>query len=210
MGQGYDDIMRHHVVITGTGRAGTTFLVFLLTVLDLDTGFNKDKLPLFAPARAGLERILKEDAPYIVKNPWFCDCADEIVQRDDIIIDHVFVPMRDLHAAAESRRYVVDNAPKELKLRLRPSEIPGGLWHTDDRSQQEAKLVHQLYKLMYSLSVSEIPITLMQYPRITKDPEYLYRKLSPLVFHIPYDHFVNVFNRIVRPGWVHSFNENDV
>ncbi|MGO8710482.1 MAG: hypothetical protein ACLQUZ_00180 [Rhizomicrobium sp.] len=30
---------RHHVIISGTGRAGTTFLVQLLTALKLDTGY---------------------------------------------------------------------------------------------------------------------------------------------------------------------------
>ena len=31
---------RRHVVITGTGRAGTSFLVELLTHLGLETGFG--------------------------------------------------------------------------------------------------------------------------------------------------------------------------
>ena len=35
---------RHHVIITGTGRAGTTFLMELLTNLGLDTGFNSGNL----------------------------------------------------------------------------------------------------------------------------------------------------------------------
>lgn len=30
---------KHHIIISGTGRAGTTFLVQLLTELELDTGF---------------------------------------------------------------------------------------------------------------------------------------------------------------------------
>ena len=35
---------RKHVVITGTGRAGTTFLIEVLTILGLDTGFNIEEL----------------------------------------------------------------------------------------------------------------------------------------------------------------------
>ena len=48
---------RKHVVITGTGRAGTTFLVELLTALGMDTGYDVDDLPTrkSTVARAGLE-----------------------------------------------------------------------------------------------------------------------------------------------------------
>ncbi|MBT8200690.1 MAG: hypothetical protein KJO36_09250, partial [Acidimicrobiia bacterium] len=48
------------------------------------------------------------DAPYITKSPWFCDYAAEVLARPDIAIDRVFIPVRDLEAAAESRRYVVE------------------------------------------------------------------------------------------------------
>ena len=33
-------VQRRHLVITGVGRSGTTFLVELLTGLGLDTGFH--------------------------------------------------------------------------------------------------------------------------------------------------------------------------
>jgi hypothetical protein len=47
---------RHHAVITGTGRAGTTFLVDLLTHLGLDTGYSTNTLDQFKykNPRAGL------------------------------------------------------------------------------------------------------------------------------------------------------------
>ena len=58
---------------------------------------------LFENARAGLEQDVRNgNAPYIIKSPWFCDYAEEVLKRDDIQIEHIFVPMRDLHAAAES------------------------------------------------------------------------------------------------------------
>ena len=67
---------RRHVMISGTGRAGTSFLVQLLTNLGLDTGVTPEKMKLDENARAGLEYdIRKADAPYIVKSPFFCDHA---------------------------------------------------------------------------------------------------------------------------------------
>lgn len=197
-----------HIVITGTGRAGTTFLVQLLTNLGLDTGFTRQNMALFENARAGLEHNLRDkNAPYIVKDPWFCDYAEDVLKRDDIQIEHVFVPMRDLHAAAESRRYVVKSIPS--KTSLRPSQIPGGLWHTDNEDEQESILLQQIYKLALALSSTSIPVTLLHYPKIIKDRSYLYEKLKPILGEIDISQFSSVFEETIRTDWVHSFNEND-
>ena len=50
--------VRRHLVITGIGRCGTTFLVELLTYLGLDTGFDPASVRsgIDHVARAGLER----------------------------------------------------------------------------------------------------------------------------------------------------------
>ncbi len=47
----------HKVIITGTGRAGTTFLVQLLTELGLDTGYTRRtwSRDYFEHCDAGLE-----------------------------------------------------------------------------------------------------------------------------------------------------------
>ena len=47
----------HKVIITGTGRAGTTFLVQLLTEMGLDTGYTRASLArdYFEHCSAGLE-----------------------------------------------------------------------------------------------------------------------------------------------------------
>lgn len=197
-----------HIIITGTGRAGTTFLVQLLTNLGLNTGFTRQNMALFENARAGLEHNLRDkNVPYIVKDPWFCDYAEEVLKHDDIKIDHVFIPMRDLHAATESRRYVVKNAP--LKPSLRPSQIPGGLWHTDNEDEQESILLQQIYKLALALSSTSIPVTLLHYPKIIKDSSYLYEKLKPILGEIGISQFSSAFEETIRTDWVHSFNEND-
>ena len=80
---------RKHIVITGTGRAGTSFLVELLTNLGLDTGYRSEELNKFkySLGRAGFENdIRKENNPYIVKDPVFCDYAEEVFKREDIIL----------------------------------------------------------------------------------------------------------------------------
>lgn len=208
--------MRRHVVITGTGRCGTTFLVQLLTRLGLDTGFSEGELERNNVAHAGLEHdIRREGSPFIVKSPWFCSYADEVFARPDIVVEHVFVPMRDLHAAAESRRRVtrmhLAQLPLLRRLRhgLRRKKIAGGLMHTSDPDRQEEVLLEQLYRLMLALSQSAVPVTFLQYPRLVTDCRYLFEKLKPILPGITMEFFAEVFDRTLRPELVHSYGESD-
>lgn len=209
---------RKHVVITGTGRAGTTFLVELLTHLGLDTGYKPEEVDgnKCQTARAGLEHDIRRDnAPYVVKSPWFCDYADDVLERNDLLIEHVFVPMRDLRAAAESRRFVTRTTQSEmtvlkrLRLRFFPTGVAGGMWHTSQPDQQEAVLLEQLYKLVLSLSKSHVPVTLLRYPLLANDAGYLFRKLSPILGNISPTEFEAVFDRVVDPALVHRFSQGD-
>lgn len=211
---------RHHVVITGTGRAGTTFLVELLTHLGLETGFDTNAIESkkYQEARAGLEKKIKRDScPYVVKSPHFCDYAEDVIHQDHIVIDHIFVPVRNLYAAAESRRYVskisAEKLPlaQRLKNRIRPISFAGGLWgtKTDEPGKQEEMLLRKMYKLMFALSDADIPVTLMRYPRITKDKKYLFRKLQPVLQDVEFAFFCETFSKVVRPELVHSFNIDD-
>jgi hypothetical protein len=209
-------IMRKHVVITGTGRCGTTFLVQLLTKLGLDTGFTLDQLERNNESHAGLERdIRREGCPFVVKSPWFCDYAEEVFARQDILVERVFVPIRDLHAAAESRRRVTSSRLAELpmlerlKHTLRPKRFAGGLWHTREPHRQEEVLLRQLYKLMLAVSDTEIPLTFMRYPRIVKDCPYLFEKLSPILPGITPDAFRQVFDSTVRVELIHTYGDRD-
>jgi len=211
---------RKHIVITGTGRCGTTFLVELLTHIGLETGFSAEDIvsSKYKEARAGLEHdIRSRDCPFIVKSPWFCDYAKEVIAREDIVIEHIFVPIRDLNAAAESRRRVVKATVsnlsflERLKYMIKPTEIPGGLWHTSSAKpgKQEEILLRQIYKLMLAISETSLPVTFMRYPRIVKDCPYLFEKLRPILGNINYKFFLEVFNKTVHPKIIHSLNEND-
>lgn len=202
---------RKHIVITGTGRAGTTFLVQLLTKLGLDTGYAPEGIAPEIVARTGLEHDIRSaDAPFVVKSPWFCDHAQEVLQREDITLEHVFIPMRELRAAADSRRLAAReaasaaSAPRRLQYRLIRHSVPGGLWHARKPQQQEAVLLEQIYKLILALSNSMVPVTLLQYPRITRDSAYLYGKLRPILQAVGPEAFEHAFKATVRPELVHT------
>ena len=122
---------RHHVIISGTGRAGTTFLVQMLTALKLDTGFDNPTSDIDPNCNAGMELDIRQaNAPYIVKSPWLCDHLGDAIRENQIVIEHAIIPVRDLYSAAESRRAV----SRKPALSIRPDdEVPGGVWHTKER-----------------------------------------------------------------------------
>jgi hypothetical protein len=208
------------VVITGTGRSGTTFLVELLTHLGLDTGFTLERLQakIHKVARAGLEHdIRRENCPYIVKAPAFCEYAEEVIRRSDIAIEHVFVPMRDLYSAAESRRFVENSTLsgasflERLALNETQQELIGGLVGTTstELGAQEEILLRRIYALLLAISEAAVPVTFIRFPRLVKDCPYLFEKLRPILRDVKYESFAAVFARTARPELLHRFGESD-
>ena len=191
--------MRQHIIISGTGRAGTTLLVQVLTELGLDTGFADPFTLVDKASRAGLEWDLRDPAaPYIVKNPWLCDSLEEIIEGGGIRIEHAIVPIRKLEAAAESRRRLHAEAGPDGQANV----TFGGLWHTGDPARQEEVLCGQLYKLLHALARFDIPATFLYYPRFAREPSYLYSKLHPIWPDISPDRMLHAFEKVVRPDYL--------
>lgn len=191
--------IKKHVVISGVGRSGTTFLIHLLTKLGLRTGFKAEKVTnhISKKSNAGLENNVRSHlAPYIVKDPIMCDYIEEIVESDHIHLEHVYVPMRDLADAAKSRINITQNSGGK--------PTPGGMWKTNDPDKQEQMLATQLYKLLVGLGKMETPVTFLHFPTIVKDPKYLYEKLEYLVKEIDYAHFEEVFDEVANPSLTFS------
>jgi len=196
---------RSHVVITGTGRAGTTFLIQLLTNLGLDTGYRADEIALSPLARAGLELDIRAPtAPYIVKNPHICDLAEEVL-ASSVRIEHAIIPVRQFEAAAASRAHV-----QELTTGSRDGKtVWGGLWATEKAEDQLGVLREKFTRLIEVLVRHDIPITILSYPRLVRDPDYLYNKLHFLLGAIDQTTFRTAFDALVRPDWIHQFNAED-
>src|SRR3954447_527271 len=79
------------VVITGTGRAGTTLLVRILDALGLDTGIDSGKLLPYMPGvRAGLEcRVDDPESPTVVKDMTLGFRMRQILEQGEVQIAHV-------------------------------------------------------------------------------------------------------------------------
>ena len=184
------------IVITGTGRAGTTLLVQLLTDLGLDTGYQPEAR-VDADTRAGLERdILAPDAPRVVKSPGLSAHLRGLLDRGLVEIEHVVIPVRDLDVAVASRVRAAGYG--------RRIAAAGGLWGTRSASGQRRYLAETLYELVATVVDHDLPHTFLAFPRFAEDSEYTYRKLGFLVPESSPEDFRDALARRVRPDFIHE------
>ena len=194
--------MRNHVIISGTGRCGTRSLIELLTRLGLDTGFTvkdieatgayKGKRKEYRTLEYSTYR-LSPNAPYIIKSPHFCVTISRCLKRYRINVDHLFVPIRNIKQAAHSAR----KAFKNKRHLIGTCSFKPGV--------QEAVLRRRLYGLILNASAEMIPVTFMQFPLLTRDSEYLYKKLKPILKDITYEAFADVFAVSMDQSKVHKY-----
>ena len=186
-------------VITGPGRSGTTFLVQLLTEVGLDTGYDRSNFEVDPISHAGLEQPNwhTPESPYIVKSPLISQSIHYTMASGEVEIDHVFLPLRPLRDVVASRERV---------SQIGGDCTPGGMDSGQNRQRQADQQARQLYGLIMALARYEIPHTLMEFPRLAKDPKYTYRKLSPVLGNIPYEAFLPAFVKVSKPELIHVFD----
>jgi len=195
--------MDGRVYITGTGRAGTTFLVDLLTRAGLDTGLGPERTDAahFPDARAGLEKdIFDRNGPEIIKNPRLCDQLDAVL-KSGITIRHILIPIRDFKSAAASRRFVQQAATGSDQGK----PVRGGLWGTRSGASQEAVLHEKFSTLMEAIARNDIPFTLLSFPRLARDGPYLFGKLQPCFPDLVEKDFLLTFEQTAQPDMIHEF-----
>ncbi len=183
------------VVITGTGRAGTTLLVAILTDLGLDTSFEPG-VEINESHRAGLERTLRPDSPRIVKWPNLGPKMREVLDDGTVHIEHVIVPVRDLDVAAASRIRAADYG--------KTTDAQGGMWGTKQYWRQRKALAELLGELVVIIAEYDLPHTFLSFPRFAEDWRYTYERLSWLLTGISPERFEEVFTARVRPSWIHE------
>ena len=173
--------MSEHLVIAGTGRAGTSALVRFLGACGLPVG----DATWFERARAGLEHRLAPGAPYVVKDPalgLYCDQVDMTSLHVDVLV----LPVRDLEDATDSRLYVehlrlADSHLTELSSDIVSLGTAGGALvslHPLDVARTLAILEHRVLRWAARW---DIPVVLLDFPRFTSDDDHLIGRLWPYI-----------------------------
>jgi hypothetical protein len=186
------------IIITGTGRSGTTFLVQLLTELGLDTGYTSKtwQQDYDAQSAAGLEHDFgNTQTPRILKNPAFCETLPALLAGGAMIVDHAIIPMRALDDAARSRVWIGGRG-----------KTAGGLWGTADAARQKSVLAEKFHLLLHTLTIHNIPHTLLEFPRFAREAGYTWQKLHWLLGDTDRETFDAAFARVARPELIHDFS----
>lgn len=174
---------RHHAVIAGTGRAGTTFLVQFLGACGVDIGGTSE---FDERANAGLEiPLLDPRAPYLAKDPWlftYCESLD----LSEIHVDVVILPMRDMAEAVTSRLVqeksrVIEVMPDHFAWADAYGVVPGGSVYSLEPLDLERILATGFYRVLRWAVAHEIPVVLLDFPRLVNDGDYLISNLWPWI-----------------------------
>lgn len=176
---------RGKVLITGTGRSGTTFLIQLLTFLDLDTGYHRETYSkhVFGISGSGMERPIS--APHkFLKSPFYIETLGQDMKdflRMNTSIQAVIMPIRDYTESAVSR-FRLGNGGK------------GGLWKASDVPSQENMYYKIMAEYLLSMVVYDINTIFIDYNRMVSDPVYLYTKVRQVLPHnISVEKFTDAF-----------------
>jgi hypothetical protein len=153
------------VLITGTGRCGTTFLIKLFSFLGFNTGYNRDnyKLHISSICNSGMEKNYKDNY-YILKNPFFMTDIEEIIKDKSITIKNVIIPIRDLNNCAKSR--------------VKHGKKNGGLWCAHDELSQINFFKDILTNYIFISTKYDINTTFIDFDRMINDKTYLFYKLK--------------------------------
>ncbi len=200
---------RRHLLVAGTGRAGTSALVRYLTGLGLETHLSRhgDASGWDGAAQAGLEDMplsaVTPDLPYVVKSPWSYQVVEQLLEDPAIALDGVVVPVRDLVEAAASRTVRQLQALHQEAHWMTQTvttwehwgAAPGGAVFSLNPIDQARLLAVGFHQLLERLVQADVPMLLLAFPRFVMDPDYLHRKLAP---------FLRIDTSVARAREVHS------
>jgi hypothetical protein len=185
---------RRHLLIAGTGRTGTSFLVRFLAEAGLDTQLGRaGEIGWDEAAQAGLEDLplsaQRSELPYVLKQPWSYQMIDEILAEPGIELQAVVIPVRNLADAVSSRvvlqlRAMHEAAPWMTGLQHTWHDwgtTPGGMIYSLDPVDQSRLLAVGFHHVIERLVQADVPIILLAFPRLAEDPDYLYARLRSVL-----------------------------
>ena len=189
-----DESPRHHLLVAGQGRSGTSLLVKVLSACGLDTQLERrgDEAWWSEAAKAGLEDTpYSDNAPYVIKSPYAYQFLEQGLHDERFVLDHAIIPLRRLREGAASR--VITELANLLTVpNMATTVAGGGMWEHFGRTpggvtyslhevDAERILATGFTRLVEILVRHDVPMTFLDFPRFVQRPEYLYDRLAPLL-----------------------------
>ena len=173
------------ILITGTGRCGTTFLIKLFSFLNYSTEFNKTNYEtgISKNCNSGMESDIM--APfYIIKSPYFLRDMDKIVTNPMIQIKLVIIPVRDFTQSAKSR--------------VIHSNQAGGLWHASNLEEQVEFYEKIMANYRVCMTTYRINTIFLDFEQMITDKQYLFEKLKVVLDEkkINFQEFSSVYDEV--------------
>ena len=168
--------MDSKVIITGTGRCGTTYLMKIFTLLGCDTGYSKDnmKYHIYIKCQSGLEK--QDFNSKIIKNPKFSYKMPDLIKKLDIGL--VIVPIRKIEDCTTSR----------VRLGKDNGGMPENINNYDEMLIENYK---RLSILISDLVRLDIKYVLLDFEKMINNSNYLYKKLEPYLSIISPEYKIN-------------------
>lgn len=208
------------ILIVGGGRSGTSFLVKVLTLAGLSTGFTEDEVLGKVPGygidegiRAGLENphASAGTSADIIKSPKYSFCIDawskttDIPFKNKMNIEHVIIPIRDLETSARSR---IDVGLTVTKVDSKAHVAAGrSVWNFNtDLSGQIGFQAASWVQAIFSCEFLDIPYTLIHFPKLVDSYYYCYLELRKAIPMLDTDKF-HAAHMTARTGWTKNYEQ---
>jgi hypothetical protein len=172
------------ILISGTGRCGTTFLIKLFTFLNFNTGFTKETYMNFISTNcnSGMEKSYNDNC-YILKNPTFVDKVEKIIERG-ITIKYMIIPIRNFYDSAASRE--------------KHKNLAGGLWNARDKNEQVEFYNKIMANYLCYMVKYDINTIFIDFDKMITNKKYLFEKLKVILDEkkIDYYTFIKVYDEV--------------
>jgi hypothetical protein len=183
-------------IFTGTGRAGSTLVMRLLTDLGFDTGYASPYEEHNYEWKIRGQYARKETQPRIIKNSGLCLDLLNRIDTWDWEVGHVYVIIRDYKDVANHKFY--NRHPEEEGSAKQE-------WYNEEYITKAERYVGSL---MWQLISEDISHSFLVFPRIVTDPWYFYDNCA-LLQEVSYETFKAGFDKIADTNKVHWGLKNE-
>lgn len=202
-----------HVIVTGPGKAGASLLMYMLTELDIDTGFPKGrqsnrarKIDFGGRYEKQLRgsTIIKRPYPYVLKEPAMCADIDLRIERLKLHVEHIYILLRRPGPLANALEFMRRGTSRKEQDYFERQLAWG------DVEKMARALNHRVTQVVHLVAEMDIPHTLVSYPRFAAEPRYAYNKFDFLMkrHNITWERFQEVHHDCVDPEQVKHAYDN--